>query len=94
MTAGSANTADAAKGAIAGKVGYIPAGGTTTVRWYKTAPVALGSNVTVPQAAYTLTGNNAVDAAAILVQLTKILLLQWELLLMHTTKVIRIQRYL
>jgi uncharacterized protein YqfB (UPF0267 family) len=65
MTAGSANTADAAKGAIAGKVGYIPAGGTTTVRWYKTAPTAGASNVTIPQAAYTLTGNNAVDAAAI-----------------------------
>jgi len=60
MTPAVANTADAAKGAIAAIKGYI-VGAATTVIKINTANEA----VTIPASAYTLLGNNALDAANI-----------------------------
>ena len=60
MTPATANTADAAKGAIAAIKGYI-VGASTTVFKLNTSNEA----VTIPASAYTLLGNNAVDAANI-----------------------------
>ena len=60
VVAGTANTAAGAFTAIAARKGWIAAAATTTIK-FNTANEA----VTIPASAYTLLGNNAVDAANI-----------------------------
>ncbi len=60
LVAGTANTAAGAYAAIAARKGWIAAAATTTIK-FNTANEA----VTIPASAYTLLGNNAVDAANI-----------------------------
>ena len=57
MTPAVANTADGAKSAIAAIKGYIVGASTTAVKFNTPSEVA-----TLPASAYTLLGNNAVDA--------------------------------
>ena len=57
MTPATANTADGAKGAIAAIKGYIVGASTTAIKFNTPSEVA-----TIPASAYTLLGNNAVDA--------------------------------
>jgi hypothetical protein len=75
MTPAVANTAAAAKDAIARKRGFIPAAGTTIVLFNTpsetaTIPAGTGNGATANRG-ITLTGNNAVDAAAIATQANK-----------------------
>ena len=58
MTPATANTADGAKSTIAAKKGFYGASG--AVVQFRTSE---GANI--PTSAYTLTGNEAIDAAAI-----------------------------
>jgi hypothetical protein len=60
VVAGTANTAAGAYSAVAARKGWIAAAATTTIK-FNTANEA----VTIPASAYTLLGNNAVDAANI-----------------------------
>jgi hypothetical protein len=60
VVAGTANTAAGAYTAVAARKGWIAAAATTTIK-FNTANEA----VTIPATAYTLLGNNAVDAANI-----------------------------
>ena len=69
MTPAVANTAAAAKAAIAAKRGFTTAAGTTIILFNTpsetaTIPAGTGEGATANRG-YTLTGNNAVDAAAI-----------------------------
>ncbi len=57
MTPAVANTADGAKSAIAAIKGYIVGASTTTIKFNTPSEVA-----TLPASAYTLLGNNAIDA--------------------------------
>ena len=57
MTPATANTADGAKSAIAAIKGYIVGASTTAIKFNTPSEVA-----TLPASAYTLLGNNAVDA--------------------------------
>ena len=57
MTPATANTADGAKSAIAAIKGYIVGASTTAIKFNTPSEVA-----TLPASAYTLLGNNAIDA--------------------------------